>query len=108
MRNLLSSVRRAVANRSRSSSWPGVRALHLKAHPSCAYCGSTKDLEVHHVRPFHLWPNLELDPRNLLTLCESLSRECHLRVGHLGVWSRFNPYVREICADAQPQHGTNQ
>jgi 5-methylcytosine-specific restriction endonuclease McrA len=100
LKNILSSVRRSLINGKRSSRWSEVRALHIQKHPACAYCGGTKDLEAHHVRPFHLWPELELDPRNLITLCEAIGHQCHLRIGHLGNWSRFNPFVREICEEA--------
>lgn len=52
-------------------------------------CGGRDRLEVHHIRPFHLYPALELDPANFVTLCEAL-RECHLQVGHLGNWFDWN------------------
>ena len=55
----------------------------------------TKDkLEVHHVRPFHLFPNLELDPANLLTLCET-GGNCHIMIGHLKNWKSYNLDVRK-------------
>jgi 5-methylcytosine-specific restriction endonuclease McrA len=37
----------------RSSKWPGVRRKFLKENSSCAVCGSSKKLEVHHIIPFH-------------------------------------------------------
>lgn len=80
----------------RSPSWPTVRAAHLKEHPTCWACGNDRDLEVHHVLPFHLFPHLELDPHNLLTLCETIGHNCHLNVGHLGSWRRYNPTLTEM------------
>lgn len=74
----------------RSPQWPRVRATHLKEHPTCAACGSKIGCEVHHLRPYHLFPHLELDPANLLTLCDRAGRSCHLTFGHLYDWSRFN------------------
>lgn len=68
----------------RSPKWPAVRQSHLARHPACAACGAKAteaDLEVHHIRPYHLDPSLELDPQNLITLCRS-GRNCHLNVGH--------------------------
>jgi hypothetical protein len=84
----------------RSGSWPRVRAEHLKAHPACAVCGGTDKLEVHHKRPFHLQPELELDSANLITLCEANKDgvNCHLFVGHLGCFKAFNPAVDDDAA----------
>jgi 5-methylcytosine-specific restriction enzyme A len=77
----------------RSSQWPAHRAAHLKLFPACAACGRTVGLEVHHIRPFHLHPELELDPNNLLTLCEGGGRNCHLVFGHFYNWKAYNPLV---------------
>src|SRR5258708_4754189 len=55
----------------RSSEWPRVEKEHRLHEPACVACGyQGPGIQVHHVRPFHLHPNLELDPRNLITLCE--------------------------------------
>lgn len=80
----------------RSSEWARVQENFLKAHPKCACCGGTKTLRVHHIEPFHVNPARELDPDNLMTLCESgkYGINCHLLVGHLGNWSRWNPIAR--------------
>lgn len=79
----------------RSGRWPSVRATHLKRQPKCIACGRDKDLEVHHVMPYHLDPALELDDGNLVTLCAD---PCHLVFGHCLSWQRWNPAVREDCA----------
>jgi len=82
----------------RSPKWRALRRHHLAAHPTCAACGRTRSLQVHHIRPVHLWPDLELDPDNLITLCEGVLRgRCHLHIGHLGHWYRWNP---DVAADA--------
>jgi hypothetical protein len=57
-------------------------------------CGTTDDLDVHHCDPFDWYPDRELDPDNLLTLC----RRCHLFVGHLGEWCSYNPEARRDAA----------
>jgi 5-methylcytosine-specific restriction protein A len=84
----------------RSSKWPTVRKNHLKKFPTCAVCGGTEKLEVHHVKPFHESPELELDPNNLVTLCESKSKGivCHLFVGHLGHYQKINPTAVQDAA----------
>lgn len=77
----------------RSPEWPKVREAHLKEQPTCQACGGTEDLEVHHMKPFHLFPDLELDDSNLLTLCEKSGHDCHFHFGHLFNWSWYNPFV---------------
>ena len=82
----------------RSGKWPSVRKTHLEAHPTCELCGGTKKLNVHHIKPFHLHPELELDPSNLITLCEEDRGgvNCHLFFGHLGNFrTGVNPDVRQ-------------
>lgn len=41
---------------------------------------------------------MELDPENLITLCEGPAFNCHLFFGHLRNWSSHNPDVREDAA----------
>lgn len=83
----------------RSGRWPSVRRAHLKKNGSCAVCGGTKFLEVHHIRPFHDHPELELDLANLITLCENVrgGLNCHLFFGHLGSYQSCN---LEVVSDA--------
>lgn len=80
----------------RSSQWRKTRAKHLKIHPKCAVCLSIKNLNVHHIIPFNLRPDLENNPKNLITLCEGgKSLECHLIFGHWGNYAKkFNPHIR--------------
>ena len=84
----------------RSGRWRTVRARFLAQNPECAACGGTKGVEAHHVEPFHVRPDLELEESNLLPLCESGPGgfSCHLTVGHLGNWKRTNPNVRQNAA----------
>jgi len=79
----------------RSSKWRKVRKKHLALHPECFICRSKKNLEVHHIIPFHIAPDKELDPKNLITLCENKKYgiNCHLLVGHLGNYQNINPNV---------------
>jgi len=71
----------------RSPKWSNVRKEHLKNHGTCAACGRDKKLEVHHVKPVHLFPELELDPSNLVTLCAD---PCHIVFGHLMNFKSWN------------------
>jgi len=81
----------------RSSKWNAVRRAHLDRYPSCAACGRDLYPEVHHIEPFHVRPDLELNPDNLLTLCDAPGASCHLLLGHLGNWSFWNPEIREVA-----------
>lgn len=84
----------------RSSKWREVRREHLKANPACEICGLKIKIEVHHVIPFHLAPDLELDPGNLMTLCENKKYgiNCHLLIGHVGNYRNINASVRVDAA----------
>jgi len=52
-------------------------------------------VEVHHILPFHIHPEKELDPSNLITLCEKKDNgvNCHLLFGHLGSFKSLNAFV---------------
>ncbi len=75
----------------RSPKWPRVRKNFLKEHPKCAVCERRHNLQVHHIIPVHIKPDLELDPNNLITLCG----RCHLLFGHLNNWKHYN-YPKEV------------
>jgi hypothetical protein len=80
----------------RSPEWPAVAHPHLLKEPACRACGHRgQGLQVHHIKPFHLHPDLELDPNNLITLCELKGRDHHLLLGHLDDWESYNPNVRQ-------------
>lgn len=80
----------------RSSGWPKVEKDFLSKNPTCAACGSTTRLNVHHKHPFHLHPELELDENNLITLC--MDKDCHLLIGHGDDFKAYNPNIE---ADVQ-------
>jgi 5-methylcytosine-specific restriction endonuclease McrA len=79
----------------RSSQWRKVRAAHLKTQPVCQACGRSKDLDVHHIVPFHIDPSKELDPDNLITLCGS---PCHIVFGHFLSYHCHNENVVAMAA----------
>ena len=105
MRNPIQTIRKALATigTKRSPHWPAVRKQWLAAHPTCAACGGTQNIEVHHKSPFHLHPELELEPSNFITLCEPIGKEHHLKIGHTvngkSSWKINNPdVVRDAAA----------
>lgn len=75
---------------SRSPQWSQVRNDFIKENPFCAVCESKgsllNGLEAHHLVPFSVNPELELDKNNLVTLC----RNHHLTFGHLMSWKSYN------------------
>lgn len=87
---------KALKGQKRSSKWRKVRAAHIEKNPECEICGGKKKVEVHHVIPFNIAPDKELDPENLITLCErkKYGINCHLLVGHLGNYRGFNQSVQ--------------
>lgn len=98
-------VARKYGREQRSPEWPAVAHAHLQREPGCAVCGHQgQGLQVHHIKPFHLYPELELDPNNLITLCELKGRTHHLLIGHLDDWESYNPQVR---TDARRYHKEN-
>lgn len=77
----------------RSSHWPAVERAHRARHPHCMACGPAlaPPIQVHHIFPFHYCvalgrPDLELDDRNLVSLCEAEkdrpAEDHHLLIGH--------------------------
>jgi len=91
MFNIFNKIRYA----SRSNKWSNVRKNHLEKFPTCAACGRNSKLEVHHKIPVHISPELELDPSNLVTLCDT---PCHLVFGHLFNYKSYNKLVDEDCS----------
>ena len=82
----------------RSPQWPHESHEHLLLFPNCAACWTKKFVVVHHIEPFWRVPSRELDPTNLLTLCESPSHNCHLIFGHFLNWKSWNPNVVAMAA----------
>lgn len=88
----------------RSPDWPEFRDKFIAANPRCIACGKGAGdgvgLQAHHIFPFHYCillgrPDLELDDRNLITLCETeaghaASENHHLLIGHLDDFESSN------------------
>lgn len=94
-------VRDAAAGitKARSPLWPKLEKTYRKSHPICECCGSNTKLNVHHKKPFHLYPELELDPDNLITLCMDPKRECHIKIGHGDDFKDYNPNVEHDVSE---------
>lgn len=77
----------------RSPHWPMYRDAYLRDFPSCAICEGKKSLQVHHRKPFHLHPEMELERANFITLCEAPGTNCHLVFGHAGNFKGYNEFI---------------
>lgn len=81
----------------RSPQWEKVRNDFIKGRV-CEACGKDHQLNAHHVVPFHVDRNKELDPTNLIALGEGGTINCHLWLGHCGDWKTWNAQVRADAA----------
>lgn len=79
----------------RSPKWPSIRKEHIEKQPCCQACGSCKKPEVHHIIPVHVDPSKELDPDNLITLCD---KYCHFVFGHFMNYKSWNENVENDAA----------
>lgn len=75
--------------KARSPGWSALERKFIAEHGECIACGGKKFLQVHHVKPFHLFPAHELDEDNLRTLCMAPGHSCHFRVGHGYDWTKY-------------------
>ena len=99
----------------RSGHWPTVEKKFRAVHPQCVCCivKSVKHIQIHHRFPFHYAialgrPDLELDPRNLITLCEwpsHTSPDHHLLIGHL---ENFQSSNTDVASDAMLFRGMSE
>lgn len=90
---MLNWIKNKLIDYSRSPKWSNVRKEHLINESKCRACGRKKDLEVHHIIPYHIKPEYELNPNNLITLCSN----CHLLFGHLMDYKSWNVNVVTDC-----------
>lgn len=95
----------------RSGKWHKVEKEHLEANPACAVCGDLKSVQVHHIFPFHYCvalgrPDLELDLKNLITLCETSKERSeqnhHLLIGH---YDDFKSSNLDVVKDSKAYQG---
>ena len=84
-------IREWLKSFTRDDSWPIVRNRFVERYPYCECCGTEEDINVHHIMPVKWFPELELIPYNLITLC----RGHHFTYGHLRNWKKWNPMVWE-------------
>ena len=57
------------------------KAVYKRDCYVCQNCGTKKDLQAHHIKPWQRYPDLRYEVENGITLC----RKCHLKA-HGGCW----------------------
>lgn len=78
--------------------WKKLRNQFIQEQPFCQMCHTTKKLEVHHIYPWHLFPEKRYDKTNLITLCN----HCHFYFGHFGNWKNYNENIKEMANCLKP------
>jgi len=73
--------------------WRKTRNAFYKLNKTCAMCNATKDIQVHHIKPWHLYPEERYSYENLVSLC----LPCHFRFGHGRNWKAHNPIVVDMA-----------
>lgn len=75
-------------------SWQRCRRAFLqKVGRVCVCCGSIKKIQVHHILPRHIRPDLAVNMTNLIALC----RDCHFHIGHLNSYFTYNAEAVKVC-----------
>ena len=87
-----------VAGSKRNSGWHKASEAYIREVGQCEFCGAKLgeegvELEVHHVEPFHVRPDLEMEKSNWAVLCRK-PHDCHRLVGHFRNFSLWNPLLR--------------
>lgn len=78
----------------RSPEWSKTKREFEKLYPKvCEFCGTTKKMNLHHLKPFNLFPDLENDFNNLLWAC----RDCHFIFCHLKFWGSYDLNAKETA-----------
>jgi 5-methylcytosine-specific restriction endonuclease McrA len=71
--------------------WHQLSREIIKEKGKCEVCARKTDLEAHHEKPVHLFPELAFVKSYLHVLCGP----CHLTFGHGGAWKN---YVENLAA----------
>jgi hypothetical protein len=79
------------------ANWRRTRRVFFWLQPCCQMCARQDKLHVHHIYPWHMFPDLRYELDNLITLCSA----CHLRFGHNNNWKDYNSNLLELVAEAQ-------
>ncbi len=85
---------RAKDGASANWSWQRCRKAFLKkVGKQCVACSSKKSVQVHHVLPRHIRPDLAVDMTNLIALC----KDCHFHCGHMNNYHNYNKNIMDVA-----------
>jgi len=79
-------------------SWQRCRKAFLaKVGKQCVCCSSKKQIEVHHIQPRHIRPDLAVDQTNLIALCH----DCHFHLAHGNNYRKYNNNIMDVAMYAK-------
>lgn len=78
----------------RDPRFPARERDFLRRHPACVGCGRPATT-AHHVIPFHVRPDLEMDEGNWA----AVEKDCHYVIGHQRNWRKWNDRFWETVAE---------
>lgn len=81
----------------RDAKWRRTRNEFIEIQPDCQMCMTDNNLQVHHIFPWSLYPDLRYDLENLVTLCQP----CHFRFGHDRDWQAYNPDITNLVVKSR-------
>lgn len=76
--------------RGRGSRWHHVRQQVIRTCPFCAWCGTRRSIQIHHIVPFRL--TRDNSPQNLIPLCV----KCHKRIEWVTVALEMGGFAPEV------------
>lgn len=66
-----------------------------KENTFCAFCGTRKKIQIHHIIPVSVDDTLADRQDNMIALCH----RCHFTVGHGNNYKSFMINVKQLCKD---------
>ena len=66
------------------------KSIYERDNNSCVDCGSKENIELHHIKPFSLFPELRMVDENAKILCKS----CHVKTDSYG-WRFYNKNFKD-------------
>lgn len=74
--------------------WKKFRDLIVTRDGKCLLCNSKTDLSVHHIKSWKEFPELRLEPSNVITLCKT----CHAVIHWSPKEKMYNEYFKKMVS----------
>lgn len=80
--------------------WETARAMkeYRRQFDACEYCGRRGRIQVHHILPVSVRPDLASDSMNLISLC---AKRCHITIGHAGNYKNYVENCELLASQAR-------